>query len=641
MLKLLPIHQGENRHMNEHHRQSIFTKYAFNLSAHSQKIISQPLKDHPQIPYVIDTLSRSERHHLCVLGTHSEKMNLAFAENLAQHLRLDHIHHRMREHYFVYFDVMRFAISFEQKEHIEKDFLALWEEAKYSNKMIIFAINQIEPLLTQDDNSSIAVLGKLIKSVLTQEQWRFIVFTHAHEKSKTPLDYFFTTMRLTEPSETETLALLKSYQPQIENTYQITIADETFPYALSMTKHYLGGESILDKAFELLESGAARANASEQTNPLPTTKPLVTPTTLSHVITNWTGIPLSHLHHNKFKSSSFIQYMQQRLYGQETAIAGVASLLQQACIQLQEKSQPFCNFLFAGPSNIGKREFVQSMANYLFGSKKALLTINSQQILAATTLDKLKVTIGNDTTDSFLKTVQQMPYALILLENAHDAIPETLALFRDIFTQGIAFDEHGQVYHFEHTMIVITTTIASSQLATLTQQISLTDTTPVVDLLQLVLNETPNHSLTHTPPHLSSQELCDEITPILESHFSEEILRYFHIIPFIPHDTTSLEKMLRLKLSLLTKRLDSLFGIELNYPPEVVRFLMNEARGRKQKHEKPVDKVMEQHVYACVAHEILMHLDEKNRPKHLLLQVSESGQLLVCKFVTLNTSVRA
>jgi ATP-dependent Clp protease ATP-binding subunit ClpA len=290
-----------------------------------------------------------------------------------------------------------------------------------------------------------------------------------------------------------------------------------------------------------------------------------------------------------------------------------------------------CSFLLAGQAEVGKKTMAYVMAEHLFGNRNALFHISLNETYRSIT--DIKIISEEQHGVSLLNAIQQTPYAVILIENV-DQIPSATfnLLFNNILTYGYAFDEHGKKYDFRQSIFVVTTTLGSERIAMLTQSPPVYETGKTMDLIQLVLNEHPS-AAPQVHAHLSPQELCEEILPTLEGYFSPAILQHFNIIPFLPLDYASLEKIMRLKVKVLAKRLETHYGIELSYAPEVIKFLAHEALWRKP-NAKPLNKLLEQYLYSAVSNEILAYADDKNRPRRLVLQLNDDGQLLRCEFVS-------
>lgn len=601
---------------------NIFTKYNILAPQHTKKGGHLPLKEHMQIPFMIDTLSRQKNHHLLITKSSSEKIQNAIMEALANRLTMDTAPKALRDAYFIYLDVKRFMASAELLENIEHDFFSLCEDMRLNKKRMIFAINEMDPLLTNDQRNPAGLLGKLLKTVLFNEQWRIIALSQ--ETNVTPMNDYFTSMELMEPSDADMLAIFKSYREELETFHQVVISDDTFTSAISMTHHYLAGDLNLDKAFELLDSAAARASFTA--TPDAAQKPLVTNMHLAQVVSSWTQIPLTHLQHNKFQATKFTEALNTFIFGQDHAIQIIGALLQNACIKLHKKPGTLCNLLLAGPMGVGKSTFAHAMAEHLFGHHNALLRLHHHE----SRLENMKVLTGGhkDYCMNLLTAIQKTPYAILLIENIEHLSMDIIAVFKEMLANGYIFDSFGKKYDFSNVIIIMTTTVVGDSLQPATQVSS--EKSKKMDLLQLIMNEQVHDMSYHSH---SSQEIRDEVTSALSRHFSTEFLNYFNIIPFVPLDFSALEKIIRIKLKGLSKRLETSFGIELHYAPEIIKFLAHEATW-EQSANKSLDKMLEQKLYACVAHELVARFDDKQRPKLLSLQLNDNGQMLRCDIMT-------
>lgn len=622
--------------MAKKQRENHLNQYVDIIFPSNPKKAAVQLKELSSIPLILDTLSRKHQHHIILYGAFSNAYNRIFLDNIAQQFK----HEALRESCFILLDMDRLLLGALTPEQLEEAFQQLRTDLAKQYKYIVFAMNQFAPLSTQEAGTLLGTMNKLIKSVITDDQWRIVVTTQSHPDQHTQeasLLRYFTHIQLADPSTPDSLTILKSYRDELEQFHHVTIPDETFTYALSVATHYLSGQqSCLDKALQLLDSGAARASTSERTDQNSEQKPILTNMILATIVSHWTQIPLSHLQHNKFKAADFIQGMQKNIFGQDAAINLIGLALQYARIKLQNKNGPLCSLLFAGPPNVGKSETALAMAEQLFGHKAALLKVKLDKSLRPTSLAEIKVM--PQSADSHFPTlfeaIQQSPYAVVLLENINQAPAGTLDLFQDIITQGFASDQQGNRYDFRHAIVIITTTLGAERIISLTQPQASQEAAQTADLMQLILNENP-HEMATRRQHLSPQEVCEELMPSLETYFSMKILRHLNIVPFILLDYPGVEKIIHLKLKQLAKQLDNQYGIELSYAPETVRFLVQETLWRGDS-GRPIEKILDQHLYSCVAHELISHMDEKNKPKRLLLQLNDAGQLLRCESISPN-----
>jgi ATP-dependent Clp protease ATP-binding subunit ClpA len=584
------------------------------MKEHSVRLIEEetlappsPFKNYPIIMSFIDILSRQERHHLLLQSSSSRKIQNAIIQGLVQTLRSAPVPKTLQDAEFIYFDAIRFA------QNMEDDLLAWSLKPRKENQRTVLIINQMEILFHSKAK-------KWLDSILLDESWRVIVFTKKTGyqnllAQRTDLSDLFTFAEWDEQNEIDMLATLKYFGTEFENFHQVNIPDEIFSSAISMASHYLPGASWLEKTLELLDSACARATAINNVDQ--EKQPLVTSKHLSQVVSNFTKIPLTHLQNNYFKAAHFIKAMQQSVFGQDAALSKIGTLLQNACIKLQKKSGPLCSLLLTGPSGVGKTKLAFSMAEHLFGHNKAIVQVNPNAL------------------SSLYASIQQMPYAIVLLKNVEELSLEVLNIFKDILLQGYIIDAENNKHDFQHALIIMTTTLGADSIADhFSQEQSAPETEQSNDLMQLVLN-TSLQETTIPLENISPEKMYDDVYSTLKMHFSAEFLRCLNIIPFIPLDYIALEKLMRLKLNSLAKQLDARFGIELHYASEVIKFLSHESLYNRI-NMKSFGNLLDQHLYACVTREVLAYAEDKNKSKQLLLELNDNGQLLRCRFITTN-----
>jgi ATP-dependent Clp protease ATP-binding subunit ClpA len=602
-------------------RLSIFEKYAkVLLPCDNNK--NPLLEEHPQIPLLVDTLSRHQNHHLLLVKSSADLFNETMVETLAQ--ALSALPGLLQNAHGIYFDVAAFMLSEETVDDIENDFRILCNDIRMNNKRIVFVINQ----LPTEGLGILEILWKKLKSILMNDQWRLIVLTSPVDQSvyldKSFFKELFTTIQIAEPSEKESIAILKQYRIELENFHHVIISEEILPSALSLASTYFSGQSILDKAWELLDIAATRLNTSPQLEQ----KPIMSSAHLAQVVSYWTKIPLTHLQNNKFQMARLVEALQQNIFGQDRAIQNITTILQNACLRLHKKTGPLCSFMLAGPSSVGKASLVYSLAEQLFGHHEAVLRVNLNNMIHR--LENVVVNTGlnaEHSTDLF-SAIQQTPYAILFFENVEQFSEEMHAIVKSILAYGY-LHEGKKKYDFRHAIIAISTTVGSDRIIQLVQ--SAPEQHKQIDLMQLVLNE---HVHEPAHQHVLQDNISEQIIPELTMHFSNELLQYTNLIPFLPLNYMALEKVIRNILQLLKKRLNVMFGIELHYAPEVIKFLTHEALWQRS-HIKSLDKLLEYSLYSCISSAILMQVEDRaNSLKRLVLQLNDNGQLLRCEFMT-------
>lgn len=618
---------------------SILTDFGFDLIENiTETSESFPLNNHPQIPFIIDSLSRYERHPIALVSHQSNKIHRAFIQTIAQQIRTENLPKSLKNSQLLYVNVSRFLTMPVSEKTILHDFQTRATQFKNNNQRIILVIDSLNFLTKENSNGGDFI--QIIKQILTWNEWRLILFIPQKNYLKNyHIDPLFSVVPFISPHPEDQISLLKMHRSLLENFHRVIISDEEIMNAFTMAAHYLPGNCHFDKAWELLDSAAARASLLDR-NETGEPKSIVTSHFLMQVISHQTQIPVTHLHNTKFQAHKLVESLRKNIFGQDAAINIMASLLQNACIKLQDNSGPLCTFLLVGPQDVGKTETAYAMAEHLFGHRKALLHVKLHETRCAALNDIKVFSPYNENTEThLLSAIQQMPYAILLIEDIDRIYPETFDLIKGIFEQGYVVDEQNNKYDFSHVIVIATTRKASDEItdATLAHSEGNTKSLDVMqlDLMQLVLNEHVHDPLQHNSAYPSPHELCDQLIPKLTEHFPQKLLQQFNIIPFVPLDYAALEKMIKSKIKTLARRLHKSFSIELTFAPEVVKFLAHEALWRKG-HIKSLDKLLEQHLYSTITHEILLHAEDKDRSKRLVIQLNETGHLLRCDFLTSN-----
>lgn len=617
---------------------SLFSQYGTLISTQqTKKMGTIPFKNHFHLPTLVDILSRKQSHHVLLCTEFSANFHFYFLEALMQHLNHDYIPSHLRNVDLVYLDVKKLiAISPKQKS-LDKEFLKLIESLTSSQAYHLFVLSSTDVLFMNSKLDEDVFLQQQFNTLLAHPQCRFI-FMHSktnmqHREHSHSFHQQFTTVTLTKPSEADIMLILKLQRIELENFHRVVIPDELLNYAYSLAERYLSPQNALEKTLLLLDSCAARATITEPSDNNRSTKPVMSISALTSVVSGWTQIPATNLLLHKFKYSEFMHGMQQKVLGQEAAITLLSHVLQQTHSHLHQNNRPFCSLLFAGPEHSGKNTAAIVLTEQLFKQTNALYFVQPTLQPHHSILD-IKLHRYHDKQCISLKDlVEQIPYAVILFEQIEQASAIVLDELQEILSTGYLYDTQGHAFNFRQMTLLLTTTLGSSQLAEIEKSSMLHEEASTMDLLQLVTREQTHGAF--SVHHYSPQEIADEITTTILNTLPPALCEYLHVVPFIPLSKSVIEKIIQLKLTLLGKELDSRYGIELSYAPEVLRYLTSERFKKETSDHKTVDieKALKQLNFA-IEQAILSQIDNKNRSNQLFLQLNESGQVLRCDWLT-------
>ncbi|MHA7776843.1 type VI secretion system ATPase TssH [Roseibium sp. M-1] len=273
----------------------------------------------------------------------------------------------------------------------------------------------------------------------------------------------------------------------------------------------------------------------------------VTEEAIGQVISDWTGVPLGRMVQDDAESIlSLSDKLKRRLIGQDHAIEAVDQALRTAKAGVQNPDAPMGVFLFVGPSGVGKTELATAIANQLFGGERFLISINMSEFQEKHTVSKLVGSppgyVGYGEGGVLTEAVRQRPYSVVLLDEVEKADLEVMNLFYQVFDKGVLSDGEGRQIDFKNTIVILTSNLATD-----------------------VLTEMGN--LAEKP---GVDELIAGCRPTLSAHFKPALLARMQIVPFYPLIGAPLEKIVRLKLNKIGKRLRENQKLELAYSDDVV-----------------------------------------------------------------------
>lgn len=607
---------------------SPFSKYGTPISSQqTKKMGSIPFKNHPQLAMIADILSRKESHHVMLGTDFPANLQVYFLESLLQHLnqtRIPYLHNIN----LVYLDINKIIFVNHKQKSLSNDFLDLFESLTSNQTYILFALSDKEISFLNSQLNQDVLLKQQFDILFAHPQCRFILIGNqekAHEK--------FTRIILAKPNEADITLILKLQRMELEAFHHIVIPDDLLEYAYSLAERYLSPQDTLEQTLLLLDSCAARTTVTDITDLNRSQKPVMSIATLSNVVSGWTHIPATNLLLHKFKYTEFMHGIQQKVFGQEAAVTLLSHAFQQAHSHLHQINKPFCSLLFAGPEHSGKSTAAIALTEQLFKHTQALYFAQPTLQPLHSILD-IKLHRHQNKQCILLKDlVAQIPYAVILFEHIEQASAVILDELQEIVSTGYLHDARGDIFNFRQMTILLTTTLGSSHLAEIEKSSMLHEEASTMDLLQLVTREQTRGAF--SVHHYSPQEIADEIATAISQTLPSSLCEHLQIVPFIPLSKISVEKIIQWKLNLFAKELDSRYGIELSYAPEVLRYLTSEKFKKDTSDHRTVDieKALKQLNFA-IEQAILSQMDNKNRSNQLFLQLNESGHVLRCDWLT-------
>ena len=195
-------------------------------------------------------------------------------------------------------------------------------------------------------------------------------------------------------------------------------------------------------------------------------KPEVKEKDIAEVVGMWTGIPVVQMTADESKRLlGMEEALHKRIIGQDEAIVTIAKAVRRARAGLKDPRHPIGNFIFLGPTGVGKTELVRALAEFMFGKEDALIRLDMSEFMERHTVARLVGAppgyVGYDEGGQLTEAVRRKSYCVILLDEIEKAHPDVFNILLQVFDDGHLTDAKGRRVDFRNAIIVMTSNIGA------------------------------------------------------------------------------------------------------------------------------------------------------------------------------------
>jgi ATP-dependent Clp protease ATP-binding subunit ClpC len=515
--RALPKKKKETPFLNEFSR---------DLSEMAERKVFDPLIGREaELERVVQVLSRRRKNNPVLLGEPGVGKT-AIVEGLATKIVEGDVPPSLLNKRILALDLSLVVAGTKYRGQFEERLKGIITELTSSDDVIIF-IDEIHSLIGAGSAEGSLDAANILKPTLSRGEVQCIGATtprdyHKYIEKDRALVRRFQPITIRPPSEDETIQILEGIKERYERFHGVRFAREAIWAAVYQSNRYITDRFLPDKAIDVLDEAGARVKLGKSTSyaesrrierdlkravdgmksalarkdfdeavafhdhevtlrrrheelkqryEVECSKIIdVTKSDVEDVICRWTGIPVHSVAEEEAgKLLNMETYLHERIVGQEEAISALARAIRRSRAGLKNPGRPIGSFVFLGPTGVGKTEVARSLAEFLFGSERAMLRFDMSEYMEKHAIAKMIGSppgyVGHEEGGQLTERIKRQPYSLILLDEIEKAHPDVLNILLQVLEDGMITDAYGQAVDFKNTLVIMTSNIGSTHIA--------------------------------------------------------------------------------------------------------------------------------------------------------------------------------
>lgn len=267
----------------------------------------------------------------------------------------------------------------------------------------------------------------------------------------------FTKVDVTEMDENQAIQVLESKAGYIEFKQQVFFSYAAIEKAVTLAKRFLHEQYLPGSALEVMSEAASFAHSHKGLHSL------VTAEEVNAVVAEKTHIPVTTVTADETSKLLHLEeVMHERVVGQDEAVSLIAAALRRSRAEMRAQGRPIANFLFMGPTGVGKTELAKTIAEVYFGGENRMVRLDMSEYQDTSSIYRLIGAPNQKGTGVLTEAVRRSPFTLLLLDEIEKADKDVLNLFLQVMDDGRLTDSTGRVVDFTNVIIIATTNAGTS-----------------------------------------------------------------------------------------------------------------------------------------------------------------------------------
>jgi ATP-dependent Clp protease ATP-binding subunit ClpC len=449
----------------------------------------------------------------------------AIVEGLAQRIADGDVPSFLADKRILALDLSLIVAGTKYRGQFEERLKTIMKELMESQNAIIF-IDELHTLVGAGSAEGSLDAANILKPALSRGEIQCIGATTPAEYRKSiekdrSLERRFQAVKVPPPSEGEGIKILFGIKDRYEKFHAVTYTDDALNGAVYHSNRYIPDRFLPDKAVDLIDEAGARVKLRQSSLPEEmidvqkrikfvvhrmenaianhefekarfysdeerkerenlrllrekynideTAMGVVTHEDIEEVVARWTGVPVTAIKEEESaKLLRIEEELHRRIISQDRAISALARAIRRSRAGLKLPGRPVGSFLFLGPTGVGKTEMARSLANFLFGSERALVRFDMSEFMEKHSVSKLIGSppgyVGYEEGGQLTERVRRAPYSVILLDEIEKAHPDVFNILLQVFEDGQLTDGLGNTVDFKNAIIIMTSNIGARYL---------------------------------------------------------------------------------------------------------------------------------------------------------------------------------
>lgn len=506
-------------------RRSLLDQYTTDITALARKGALDPvLRREREITRVIEILSRRKKNNPVLIGEPGVGKTV-IVEGLAQQIASGDVPEHLLSKRILLLEIGTLIAGAKVQGEFEERLNNLKDEVIAAAGDVILFIDELHTVVGAGRSGGGLDASNMLKPALAKGLLQCLGATTSKEykqyiESDKALERRFQPVRITEPSLEQTLEILQGLRPRYEAHHQITYEDEALQGAAELSQRYLPERFLPDKAIDLIdEAGAAKRlkivynppelrKMEKERNDLLSKKAeafndsdfelmsryqtkisrlevkiskerakfnkerkkrdtQVNKEDIASIVHRMTGIPVARMVAEEIAKLKVLEErFQQRVIGQEHAIASVSNAIRRNRAGLRKPNAPIASFLFLGPTGVGKTELAKAIAAEMMDNETNIIRLDMSEYSERHEVAKLIGSppgyVGYGEGGQLTERIRHQPYSVVLFDEIEKAHPDLLSIMLQVLDEGWLTDSEGTKVSFQNAIIIGTSNLGSA-----------------------------------------------------------------------------------------------------------------------------------------------------------------------------------